>query len=965
MSLPSPNLDDRTWEQIVEEAKKIIPGYCPEWTDFNPSDPGMTLVELMAWMMEMILYRLNRVPDKNYIKFMELLGIRLKSPQPAFTWLVFDPAEGADEAAMATVKQNTHVSGFDSNGNTVTFETLEPMDMTAARFKALFARMDEKYRDCTGVLQPPNRTPEELFAADRFTPHALFMADPDLARAGANYYFCITTKQENSPQPLHTQWSYWNGETWQHVAPVNDGTSGFSKSGDIIFDAFPGIAELQFQGHTGYWLKVELVSYTGRSTPRFETYKKYLKLKREAGILPESGFFSSLDIPFLPVMFEGKIMPFGAQGRTGDTLYLGSRVFKDKGEPLTLHIQLAATYKPSTAMELGNLQVFWEYYSKSGEWQTLGISSPQGTLESKWSFLDRTEAFTKSAALTFRVPADIAALEMGGELQYWIRTSIRRGNYGEKKKLNPPVLDHILIQYKDTARPFTGLISYNDFAYRDLTGLKDLKEDSGEMAAPFVPVNRENPELFMAFDRAFSNKLHHMYFPLHGHYSEDVVVRWEYFRGDKWRTLSLARDGTHNFTRAGLVKLMGPPGWTAHSLFGIEAYWLRVIWLKGFQDNLPYIKNIHLNTVPAANAVSHLDKILGSGNGQPFQRFRFNDFPILPGPRILVRELVTNIEREIEDFKESAGMETVEEELPGDEKNKALWVLWQERENFFHSGRDDRHYILDVHKGIVTFGDGIKGRIPPIGDQNIKCQIYYTGGGSGGNMGSETVTQLVESIPYIDRVSNPYAAAGGTGAETLDEAKLRTPWELKHRNRAVTREDFEQFALQASGEVARVHVAADNDGVIHIMVVPHSEPGDRGKPTLSDGLRDKVGDYLDRHRLITTRIEVFGPSYTDFSVHAEVVLLPTASHLAQQKRTEILEAIRSFFHPLSGDMNGEGWQMGRAVHISELYYIIEHTEGVDYVSKLMLNNLPRANKVVLQPYKFPYAKDIEITFVTG
>ena len=48
MSLPSPNLDDRTWADIVEEAKKMIPGLCPDWTDFNPSDPGITLLELMG-----------------------------------------------------------------------------------------------------------------------------------------------------------------------------------------------------------------------------------------------------------------------------------------------------------------------------------------------------------------------------------------------------------------------------------------------------------------------------------------------------------------------------------------------------------------------------------------------------------------------------------------------------------------------------------------------------------------------------------------------------------------------------------------------------------------------------------------------------------------------------------------------------------------------------------------------------
>jgi predicted phage baseplate assembly protein len=83
MGLIAPQLDDRHFQEIVDEAKKRIPHYCKEWTDHNVSDPGITLVELFAWMTEIILYRLNQVPDRHYIKFMEMLGITLQGPVPA------------------------------------------------------------------------------------------------------------------------------------------------------------------------------------------------------------------------------------------------------------------------------------------------------------------------------------------------------------------------------------------------------------------------------------------------------------------------------------------------------------------------------------------------------------------------------------------------------------------------------------------------------------------------------------------------------------------------------------------------------------------------------------------------------------------------------------------------------------------------------------------------------------------
>ena len=83
MSLPVPNLDDRHFQDLVDEAKRRIPRYSPQWTDHNVSDPGITLVELFAWLTEQYLFRLNQVPDKNFITFLDLIGVRLQPAQPA------------------------------------------------------------------------------------------------------------------------------------------------------------------------------------------------------------------------------------------------------------------------------------------------------------------------------------------------------------------------------------------------------------------------------------------------------------------------------------------------------------------------------------------------------------------------------------------------------------------------------------------------------------------------------------------------------------------------------------------------------------------------------------------------------------------------------------------------------------------------------------------------------------------
>lgn len=88
-NLPKSNLDDRTFDELVEECLLRIPRYCPEWTNYNPGDPGVTLIELFAWLVDQMLYRFNQVPRRHYVALLELLGIRLEPPKPAQTSLTF------------------------------------------------------------------------------------------------------------------------------------------------------------------------------------------------------------------------------------------------------------------------------------------------------------------------------------------------------------------------------------------------------------------------------------------------------------------------------------------------------------------------------------------------------------------------------------------------------------------------------------------------------------------------------------------------------------------------------------------------------------------------------------------------------------------------------------------------------------------------------------------------------------
>ena len=80
MPLPAPNLDDRQFQDFVDDAKRLIQRRIPAWTDHNVHDPGITLIEAVATIADQLSYRLNQVPERHHRKFLDLLGITLRAP---------------------------------------------------------------------------------------------------------------------------------------------------------------------------------------------------------------------------------------------------------------------------------------------------------------------------------------------------------------------------------------------------------------------------------------------------------------------------------------------------------------------------------------------------------------------------------------------------------------------------------------------------------------------------------------------------------------------------------------------------------------------------------------------------------------------------------------------------------------------------------------------------------------------
>ena len=293
MSLPAPELDDRKFQDIVDDVKRQIGRRCPEWTDHNVSDPGVTLIELFAWMTEMSLYRMNQVPEKNYVKFLEMIGISLESPAPALTELRFrlsrpiadKPGEEANERTLPA-RKTVAATQRTENEEAVEFTTERDLRLVRPRLGHILALPTEANLSEGEMPQGarefnPEKPPAEGFAIFGATPRrgdALYLGfENDVSSCLIELEAdCLRSAAQGLNEEYPAQrWEVWNGAEmrWEALEVLSDTTFGFNrgpgqieagpdgtaKTGmtlGLIELAMPaGLLARQVGGKKGYWIR--------------------------------------------------------------------------------------------------------------------------------------------------------------------------------------------------------------------------------------------------------------------------------------------------------------------------------------------------------------------------------------------------------------------------------------------------------------------------------------------------------------------------------------------------------------------------------------------------------------------------------------------------------------------------------------------------------------------------------------
>jgi predicted phage baseplate assembly protein len=276
-----PRIDDRTYADIVAEARQRIPRYTPEWTDFNAGDTGMALIELFAWMSELLIYRTNRMPELAQLKFLELMGFNVNPARPASTYLTVAVEAGWPNATIDLPKRAQFAA--DNDAGPIIFET----ERRLVVFAPVLDRVDVLVG---GVLTDQSAANSSLLGfapfgetADRGAALTLGFAYDGAFPARTELCLTVFTAPEadsgavacGKPQAIDARivWECFDGRDWRPLTLLADETYGFRITGQIfIKTAEPGkmrSAKLNpGDDRERYWLRARVEQFDAQIAPR-------------------------------------------------------------------------------------------------------------------------------------------------------------------------------------------------------------------------------------------------------------------------------------------------------------------------------------------------------------------------------------------------------------------------------------------------------------------------------------------------------------------------------------------------------------------------------------------------------------------------------------------------------------------------------------------------------------------------
>ena len=650
----------------------------------------------------------------------------------------------------------------------------------------------------------------------------------------------------------------------------------------------------------------------------------------------------------VPVDLANVVQPFGPVPTTYDTFSIAAKnVFARAGARVTLTVTRPLGHPVPTALPT----LSWEYFDGTN-WRP--FDAPD-------EFSDTTAAFTKDGAVSFIAPRGWQETSVEGVTSSWLRARIISGDYGHPEQVSvvpegtawkvvasprtlaAPAIAKLSLGYTylTEAQSPEQCVTENDLEYADHTADCQWPRRTFH---PFEPVDDRTPALHLGFTERLPSGLVSLFTAISAAAAAEddpgpSPFSWEYLSDRGWLQLAVV-DESSGFTTSGVIQFVGPADAVDRPGPGGARYWYRARVKDGLERPARALDSLLANTLWGRQGESTQDDRLGVSSGEPDQVLVFapGKTPVLGGQRLEVREWAGS----------GPGWQDVTADLPPDDVRldtdpatgavRRVWITWHEQPHLLASGELDRHYLIERATGYVRFGDGRHGRIPLAGGP-VRAS-YAVGGGVAGNVPRGVITELRTGIAGLQSVTNSVAAQGGTATEALGMTERRAPQRMRHRGRAVSREDYEWLAYEASPEVARARClpvtgssGQVSRGEVTLTIAPWSLD-QRPEPTVELLTRVRAALTAQLPAGLAPGLHLVAPMYSTVTVHATVATLRGVDPAAVDERMRT--SLSTYLHPLTGG-TGDGWGFGQPVYISAVAGLLEAVPGVDHVAWLRLS----------------------------
>jgi predicted phage baseplate assembly protein len=424
-SLSPPPIDPRTYGDFVARTEALLERYAG-WVP-PAGDPAGALVRVFARMAERVADRLNRVPDRSFLAFLDLIGVQPRPPQAARVPLTFGLAAGA--RADAVVPARTPVAAQPLEGETepVVFETERELVVTRTTLEAVVVHDPARDRWADRTADAAAGTGFAAFEGATPLTHRLHLSHRHVFGSGGGKTVRVRVSPTEAAAgavrwPELAEWS-WRDAGGEY--PLPPPTVSAAPPWEVSFTALPAVPLSTVQGVEGAWITARL------RTPL-----------RERGAAPEAVLAAGAWEEPGETLF-----PFGRTDLAGPFAVSVPEHLAVPGAIATLEVELDGGF-PAPLADAG-LQVEWEYLAGES-WMPLGVSTPGAAsvgADDPAALDDGTLALTRGGTVAFRVPAGWTPGTLQGRRGRWLAARVAGGGYAGGTGFRPPAVRRLSLGY--------------------------------------------------------------------------------------------------------------------------------------------------------------------------------------------------------------------------------------------------------------------------------------------------------------------------------------------------------------------------------------------------------------------------------------------------------------------------------------------------------------------------------------